>query len=62
LKNNTKITQNFLNISFKDLNIDEHYIFFIKDIEKNENYIEFNLSLKQAIGLKEMFVSINYEN
>jgi hypothetical protein len=51
LKNNTKIPQNFLNISYKDLNIDEHYIFFLKEIEKNEYYIEFNLSLKQAIGL-----------
>jgi hypothetical protein len=51
LKNNTKIPEDFLTLSFKELNIDEHYIFFIREIEKNENYIEFNLSLKQAIGL-----------
>jgi hypothetical protein len=51
LKNNTKIPEDFLSLSFKDLNIDEHFIFFIKEIEKNEHYIEFNLSLKQSIGL-----------
>jgi hypothetical protein len=46
LKYSTKIPEDFLTLSFKDLNIDEHFIFFIKEIEKNENYIEFNLSLK----------------
>jgi hypothetical protein len=51
LKNNTKIPDDFITVSFKELKIDEHFIFFIKEIEKNENYIEFNLSLKQAIGL-----------